>query len=158
MADIHTPLLIKIPLRSDVRELFKSIIGGAATAIQTIYPYSAVDLKGESPVLRIMSAASERPPLTFKGSKTTFGLLLQTLVLAQDDKNDWTRQNAEDTLDLVEAQIATVIFNPETWRNTPILSVRNEGPSAVREDVVQGQTYIQELTPVRVEVRTDGKQ
>ena len=157
MADIHTPLLLKIPLRQDIRELFQSTIAGAATSIQTIYPYSAVNLKGESPVLRIMSAASERPPLTFKGTKTIFGLLLQTLVLAQDDENNWTRENAEDTLDLVEAQIASIIFNPQTWKNTVVLSVRNEGPSAVREDVIQGQTYIQELIPVRVEVRTDGK-
>ena len=93
------------------------------TAIQTIYKYTAVDLKGESHVLRIMSASSDRPPLTFKGSRTNFGILLQVLVLTEDEEHGWTPENAEDTLDIVEAQLAAVLYKPATWQGTDILSV-----------------------------------
>ena len=135
----------------------KSIILGSGTAIQTIYTYAAEDLQGESPVLRIMSASAERPPLTFKGTRTKFGIFLQTLVLFKDEENDWTPANAEDTIDLVEAQIAQVIYNPATWNQTDILSITSGAPSTVRRDVVQGETYLQELIPIIVEVKTDGK-
>ena len=51
MADIHNPLELKVPNRTDVKELLASVIKGSATAIQSIYTYSVLDLQGESPVL-----------------------------------------------------------------------------------------------------------
>ena len=157
MAKLHDALLLQVPNRADVRRTLKSVIKGSATGIQTIYHYQAVDLKGESPVLRIMSASSERPPLTFKGRRSTFGVLLQLAVLSSDDDNNWTTENAEDTLDLIEAQLSQVLFKPQSWQGTAILTVNNNGPSIVRKDVIQGTTYLEELIPILVEVSDDGK-
>jgi hypothetical protein len=158
MSDSNATPLTYVVNRKDVRyELAKHIEGGG-TDFQEIYAYQTDNIKGESPVCRIMSSSTDRPKMTFKGVFAVFGFTVQVLVLFKDtqervgeDSNTWTPQDAEDKLDDLEHQLSRVLFHMDINATSKIKSIEQAGPSRIRKDVVQGKTYLIEYIPVLVE-------
>lgn len=143
----------RIPNRKNVRYFLAKLLEGGAPGYTAIYPYENDDLGGKSPVLRIMSGTSLREPISFKGQTCTLGFTLQSLVLYIDDANNWTPQKAEDLLDDLEHQIATVILNVKFDQKAQIKSIQQAGASRIRKDVIQGKTYLTEYIPIEVEAQ-----
>ena len=144
---------INIPNRKQVRDILASVIRGAGTDYQVVYPYQNDDLGGQSPVLRIMSSASNRPVSTFQGAFATFGFTLQSLVLYRDEQGTsaWTPDLAEDKLDDLEHQLAHVFLFSE-WPQTGLIkSIQYAANTHIRRDVIQGKTYLAEYIPINVE-------
>lgn len=142
-----------IPNRKEIREILGNVIRGAGTAYQDVYTYQNDDLGGRSPVLRIMSSASDRPVKSFQGAFATFGFTLQSLVLYKDeqDTSTWTPEKAEDKLDDLEHQLAQVFLFSEWPQTGRIKNIQYAANTHIRRDVIQGKTYLAEYIPITVE-------
>src|SRR5262245_52350329 len=90
------------PLRAALRTLLKAEVSAA----QEVYGYGKARFGGQSPVVAITSAGSERARLTMQGSQLTATFEVHTFVIHSDPDSNWTEEHAEDTLDDVEQQIA----------------------------------------------------
>ena len=159
MTDLNKTPVGYIPNRGEVRKMLGNLVRGAASSYQRVDTYQSDDLAGESPILRIMSSGSYRPGQTFQGTSAKFHYTLQSLVLYKDEQDyngvpsTWTPENAEDTLDDLEMQLAAALFNQKFDRNQPIMSIEQASDSRIRKDVIQGKTYLVEYIPITVEVR-----
>ena len=151
---------IVVPSRATARKALASWLKGSVQSVQTVYHYQNDDIKGESPVIRIMGSGSFRPRITMKGSRSIFALTIQLLVIFKDQDPDtkeitWTPEQAEDRLDLVEAEVARVLYYSDIPSGCPILSIEQSATSAIRKDVISGTTYLNELMPVQVELNNE---
>lgn len=144
---------VLIPNRKKIRAFLAKLIRGGGTGYVEVYPFENDDLEGQSPVLRIMSGTSFREPISFQGATCTLGFTLQSLVLYIDEENSWTPEKAEDKLDDLEHQLATVLLNTELPKQGQIKSIKQSAASRIRKDVIQGKTYLTEYIPIEVEAQ-----
>lgn len=135
--------------RKIAREVLASLIQADANAVQTVYPYQAAQLKGESPVVCITSGGSRREPLTLRGSLPTFLLDVHIFVLYSGGGDDWTAQDAEDTLDLVEEQLGGIVDRhrkSQAWQRM----VYADSSDASTPVTIDGMTYLHERVSLEV--------
>jgi hypothetical protein len=75
-----------------------------------IYDYQIKDVSGQSPVVIVTSAASERERVTLRGSSATFVFHLHIFVaFAADSDEGYTDRDVERLLDQVEHEIAQFV-------------------------------------------------
>lgn len=139
------------PNRSTARKALADLLEQVVTAAAAVYDHQVDDLAGQSPVIAVTSAGSERTRLTLADDrgKATFAFAVHVFVLYRAD--GWTPAQAEDALDEVEQQVCqAVLANPRTlwWKG-----VAYAEPTEAR-DVVQigGVVYLHEVIPVACSV------
>lgn len=135
------------------RKLIREAIGAGLAAnlpsAQAVYNHSKADFGGLSPVVRISSESSERPGLTRQGIRSIFRYTIEVWVLLTD-RDGWTEQDAEDTLDTLETEIITWItqnHNTELWS-----ALVYDGQSTIIAAIDGGDTWLIERIPIRAEV------
>ncbi len=138
--------------RADVRKTIATLIRANSSLAQVVYSCMPADFQGQSPVVTVTGAGSERPRMTLRGGKTTFHLVVETFVLYSDPTATppWTEANAEDAMDGLELEIATIVDkNPSGsgWSD-----LRYETVSAVSKVTIGGKAYLYEAIPLVVEV------
>lgn len=107
--------------RETVRDAFVALLTtdlvGAGKPCQAIYGYQVGDFQGQSPVVVVSSAGSEREQRTVSvRQRTRFYLNIYTFVLYSDE-NTWGEDDAEDRMDLIEKTIADTIANNRSADN-----------------------------------------
>lgn len=140
--------------RYAIRALIKTGLETAVTLGQAFYAYPEGNIQGQSPVLTVMSAGSERGDQTFHGLTKTFRYVVTVLVLIHEkSSNTYTYEDAEDLLDQVEQQIADWVHTNDTNTNDWI-SVQYTAPTSQGVwDDVSGNTYRYEQIELVVEAR-----
>lgn len=138
--------------RRSAREAIATLIRAQSTLTQLVFAYLPSDFGGASPVVVVTGTGSERTRTTFQGIKAQFHLVVETFVLYADPDATppWTAKDAEDTLDGLEADIATIVSNNPTgscWQ-----SLIYETVSAVSKVTVGGVAYLYEAIPLVAEV------
>ncbi len=141
--------------RATARKAVASLLEAEVASVVAVFDHQADDFDGQSPVLCVTSRASERTRVTLGDThgRAIFGFDLHTFVLYRDPENPsaWTPAQAEDTLDLVEQEIAsTILTHPRTaaWRG-----IAYAEPTEARDVVIIGGiTYLHEVIPVAVSV------
>lgn len=102
--------------RGAYRKQIASLLADSITVADVDNHQSELD--GRSPVVRVMSAGSNRPDVESSGYYSQFRFVLQAWVLAEP-QSGYTLADAEDVLDDVEAEIASWVENsqniPEWW-------------------------------------------
>lgn len=136
-------------VRDAMAALLQTALVGTGLPAQAVYAYRVGDFNGQSPVVVVSSAGSERPRMTSAGGRTSVYLQVDTFVLYSDE-GTWGEDDADDRLDLLEKTIAeTLHANQDTaaW-DAVDYAARSE-----RIDVeVGGLEYAREMIPLRVEV------
>lgn len=135
--------------RKTVREAIGAGLAANLPSAQAVYNHAKADFGGQSPVVRISSESSERPGLTRQGIRSVFRYTVEVWVLLTD-RDGWTEQDAEDTLDTVEAEIISWMVgnhNTDTWT-----SLTYDGQSSVVVAIDGGDTWLIERIPIRAEV------
>lgn len=135
--------------RKTVREAIGAGLASSLTSAQAVYNHAKADFGGQSPVVRINSESSERPGLTRQGIRSVFRYTVEVWVLLTD-RDGWTEQDAEDTLDTLEKEIITWMtsnHNTDTWT-----SLTYDGQSTVIAAIDGGDTWLIERIPIRAEV------
>ena len=134
--------------RKYIRATLAAALTTAMPAAQAVYGYQRGGFEGRTPVVRVMSAGSERPRLTARGNWVTLSFLVQIWVLYADPDADWTEANAEDALDQLEYELAVYV---EAHRSTnDWLAIDLEGRSRVEIVRYQGLPYLVEDVPITV--------
>lgn len=136
--------------RKDIRATLAAALTTALTTAQAVYGYQRGGFEGRTPVVRVMSAGSERPRYTAQGNRGTLHFLVQLWVLYTDPDAGWTEANAEDALDQLEYELAAYV---ETYRATDDwIAIDLEGRSRVEIVRYQGLPYVVEDVPIAVKV------
>lgn len=129
--------------------LLNTALVGTGLPVQAVYAYRVGDLGGQSPVVVVSSAGSERPRMTAAGGRTTVLLQVDVFVLYSDE-DAWGEDEAEDRLDLIEKTIAETIHSSQVTANWQAVDYAAQSE---RVDVeVGGLEYAREMILLRVEV------
>lgn len=129
--------------------LLNTALVGTGLPVQAVYAYRVGDLGGQSPVVVVSSAGSQRPRMTAAGGRTTVLLQADVFVLYSDE-DAWGEDEAEDRLDLIEKTIAETIHSSQVTANWQAVDYAAQSE---RVDVeVGGLEYAREMILLRVEV------
>ncbi len=138
-------------IRAAVAALLPSALGIPAGNVLEGLPGA---FRGASPLVAVLSAGSGREPFEYDGVQPVLFLAIRTYVLLSTPDGTWTEEDAEATLDALEAGIAGVARdNAATaqWMN-----MQYAGRSQV-EDVItlDGCIYRRETIAIRVECQPE---
>lgn len=136
-------------VRDAMAALLETVLVGSGLPVQAVYAYRVGDLAGQSPVVVVSSAGSERPRMTAAGGRTTVRLQVDVFVLYSDE-DTWGEDEAEDRLDLIEKSIAETVHANQTTTNWQ--AVDYAAPSERIDVEVGGLEYAREMILLRVEV------
>ena len=137
-------------LRDALAALLTTALVGTGLPTQHVYGYPIGDFGGESPVVVVGSAGSERVRETTSSKwRDWFHLDVFVFVLCVDPvtTTTWDEDDAEDALDLIEKEIADALID-----NTEAGSANffePAGRSTVDHIVIGGADYRREHIPVR---------
>ena len=149
--------------RRQVRDAFAELARGHVTDAQRVYPLTAddervtqpFDFSGESPVIVVASAGSERQQLTFRGSAPIYYLDVHLFVRAtgiDGSGNTVGVADLDDTLDGLEHAVGTLISaaqNGEHWT-----AIDYDGRSRAEFlTVLDGTEYKREIIPLKITAR-----
>jgi hypothetical protein len=136
-------------VRDAMAALLNTALVGTGLPAQAVYAYRVGDLGGQSPVVVVSSAGSERPRMTAAGGRTTVLLQVDSFVLYSDE-GTWGEDDAEDRLDLIEKTIADTLHANQATTNWQAVDYAAQSE---RVDVeVGGLEYAREMILLRVEV------
>ena len=149
--------------RRQVRDAFAELARGHVTDAQRVYPLTAddervtqpFDFSGESPVVVVASAGSERQQLTFRGSAPIYYLDVHLFVRAtgiDGSGNTVGVADLDDTLDGLEHAVGTLISaaqNGEHWT-----AIDYDGRSRAEFlTILDGTEYKREIIPLKITAR-----
>lgn len=134
--------------RKSVRDALAAGLTTALTTAQAVYGYQRGGFEGRTPVVRVMSAGSERTRLTAQGNRATLFFLVQLWVLYADPDAGWDEQDAEDALDQLEYELA--VWMEANRVTADWLGLDMAGRSTVEIVRYQGLPYLVEDVPVMV--------
>jgi hypothetical protein len=139
--------------RETVRDAFVALMTtelvGDGKPVQALYGYQAGDFQGQSPVVIVASAGSEREKFSLKAQRSLLYLNIFTFVL-YSDQDTWGEDDAEDRIDLIEKEIADLVRDNRTTANW--IDLQLDGRSNLSSLMVGGQEYRLETMTVRMEV------
>ena len=121
--------------------------------VAAVYGYQRSKLGGQSPVVTVTSAGSERKP-TGAETSARFFLTLTTFVLHSDADQGWTEAMAEAKLDEVEGATAAALLahqQTDDWQNIQY-AARSTVETVISLD---GFVYRRETTQILVECEDD---
>jgi hypothetical protein len=134
--------------RETARDALTTLLtAGLSGTAQEVVGHRVSDPAGKTPVVAVLSGGTHRERLTFQGTRPTFYLTIQVLVLAED-ATGYTEADAEDKLDALEAAIAGVLES--NWRTTDWEALEQTDPSEVLDVAIGGHAYFLEVIPVAV--------
>lgn len=136
-------------VRDAMAALLNTALVGSGLPAQVVYGYRVGDLAGQSPVVVVSSAGSERARMTAAGGRTTIRLQVDVFVLYSDE-SAWGEDEAEDRLDLIEKTIAETVHSNQVTTNWQ--AVDYAAPSERVDVEVGGLEYAREMILLRVEV------
>lgn len=136
--------------RETVRDALTTLLTAGLSGIaQEVVGHKLSDPAGKTPMVAVLSTGTLRQRFTFQGTRPTFYLTVQVLVLAED-ATGYTEADAEDKLDLLEKEIAGILES--NWRTTNWQGLEQTGPSEVMDVSIGGHAYYLEVIPIAVEV------
>lgn len=96
--------------RDEVRHRIKDLLSVYYTGFQQVWAYQKGDFQQQSPVAEVVSAGTLRERLTGQGSiPKPFYIDIFVYALYSDLAGTWTEEDAEDTLDSVEAAVDRLV-------------------------------------------------
>jgi hypothetical protein len=129
--------------------LLTAALVGVGLPAKTVTGSKPDTLTGETPLVSVLSAGSERPRLTVDGNR---GIMYLTIhVWVQQATTGWTNAQAEDALDEIESLIAGVIETNRETSNWMVLEYTAR--TTVLDVEVEGNRYYREVIPIRAQLK-----
>lgn len=136
--------------RKVVREALGTQLGTALTSALQVYDYLYSRFDVESPIVRIVTDGSNRPPIYSEGIRSTFYYAVQFWVAYYEDGTPQVQSDAEDILDTLEYEFT--VWLEANQIGTLWTMVRVDGRSRVQTVQTRGAYWIVETIPLAVEV------
>lgn len=138
--------------RKPVRKALATAMAADITAVAAVYDHKPINLGGATPVLAIESVSSERTAVHFGGLVMidgVFRFLIHIFVRRPDASSSWSKSQADDQLDDIEAAVAGFIEANQVgaeWSGITIL-----GATVIDDNVeIDGSYYINEQILIEV--------
>lgn len=134
--------------RREVRNQLAAIIKAGIPALQAVYPFKAMDLQGQSPVITLASNGLKLDALSFREPSRIYFYAVHVLVLLTDVNAGWTSEDAENLNDDLVLALTQVLYDNkanEYWN-----SVEIEDRTFTDEVFIGGVTYLDEVIVVSV--------
>lgn len=139
-------------VRDGLAGLLQTALVGSGKPAQAVYNYKVGDFQGQSPVVLVTSAGSNRRHTGYTAKyENEFSLLLHVWVLYAEPGTSWGEDDAEDRIDLIEQAIAEVLSANKSYAGY-WYSIDYNGDTQIVEGNLGGSDYLVELIPVRVKV------
>lgn len=139
--------------RDALAALLSTALTGSGKPVVAVYGYKPRALDGRGPYVLVMSAGTQREKKAI-GSvkrKNHFRLLVVTLVLDASADDSWTPQQVDDTLDLVDKELADTLADNERTNDWHKLDL-DEDFSVIAPTKEFGASYMSEAHIALVEV------
>ena len=136
--------------RQVIREALATALLIAIPDYEEVIGHTTQDFGGKTPVATVLSAGSDRPPMTAVGGRSTFFYSLNHWVLYASEDDSWTEQNAEDKMDDLERQLAQFVHANRSTTHWNDLAY--DSRSIIRNIPIGGDTYLHEQFSIKVEV------
>lgn len=133
--------------RDALVSLLTAKLVGDGLPVKTVQGSKLRTLEGNWPAVVVLSAGSERIPLTFQGDQTKFYFRVQSVV-QQSSGDTWDNADAEDAIDEIEKLIAEVYEDNDATANWELLRI--SGRTTVTEVAVAGVPCYLENIPTEV--------
>lgn len=141
--------------RKPVRKGLATAMAADITAVAATYDHKPINVGGATPVLAIESVSSERTAVHFGGLVMidgVFRFLIHIFVRRPDTGSSWTKAQADDQLDDIEAAVAGFVESNQEgdlWSSITIIA------ATVIDDNVEldGSYYINEQILIEVSPR-----
>ncbi len=138
--------------RKTLRQALRVLLAAEVTSAQAVYAYQKARLAGQSPVVAITSASSERERFTMQGSRLTAAFDVHTFVLHSDGSAaTWTEENAENMLDDLEQQIAAACDRNPVKVNGWARLVYSGATDARDLVKIEGVDYLHEVITIEMQ-------
>lgn len=140
--------------RKALRQALRTLLAAEVTSAQAVYGYQKARLAGQTPIVAITSASSERERFTMAGSTLAAVFDVHTFVLHSNGATGattWTEEDAENMLDDLEQQIAQACDrNPVKANGWARLAYK--GATDARDLVkIEGVDYLHETITVEMQ-------
>ena len=132
--------------RSTIRKAIAGSLAASLTTAQAVVDHQKSATSDVSPLVRVMSYGSGRPPSVAAGEVTRHLILVQSWVLYSEIPGKWTEADAEDSLDAIEQEVAAWVEanqqSPGVWktiryaRESDVTVVKDNGEAWLVENVV----------------------
>jgi len=133
-------------VRDKLATLLAAALVGTGLPVKTVSASKVENLKGNTPLVVVLSGGSDRQRETFQGSRAAFRLMIQTWV--RQTASGWTQAQAEDAMDTIESLIAGVVEENQGTDDWETLDY--DGESTMFEASVAGVPYYVESVGVRI--------
>lgn len=137
--------------RSAIRKKLAELLEADLTTVEALYSYQKTQFSEGMPVVRVMSAGSLRPPSIAAGNATRFYFVVQVWVLFSEIDGNWTEENADDTLDAIETEIADWVDQNQQvvgyWKT--VQYAQRSTTRIIEED---GEAWLVEDIPLEIRV------
>lgn len=130
--------------RDALATLLDTALVGTGLPCKIVVKSKPSALKGNTPLVSILSAGSYRERLTVSGDRGTFHFSLHVWV--QQATSGWTNAQAEDALDTIESLIADTFSTNRRGTNWEVLEYSEA--STVADVAIEGEKYYLESIPV----------
>lgn len=130
--------------RKTVRATLFGLLSSGLTLVSptAIYSYLIGDFKGQSPVVVVSSRGSERVRFTHGGRIPKHALKVYIFVAYASEDGSWTEAQSEDSLDDVEAEIASIV--DANAKSTAWEALSQAGESVTDSVMIGGVEYRRE--------------
>jgi hypothetical protein len=136
--------------RQTVREQLALALVNYMSSAQSIYDHKPAKLKG-SPAVMILSAGTDRSNrASTAGFGSDFYIEIHNLVRYADPAKNWTEKDGENALDQLELELATFMDVKANTKTSNWKSIRYTGRSVIGRAIIGGETYQDEIIPLRV--------
>ena len=136
--------------RQTAREALGTLLSATMTSAQEVNDYLKTDLDGLSPVVCIASAGQEAVEMTFQGNRYRYYFDVVVFVLrGETGTATYTEEDADDVLDTLAGELATVVDANATDTNWESLIYSDR--STVDAIEIAGEQYWMESHPLVME-------
>lgn len=136
--------------RQTVREQLALALVNSLPSAQHIYDHKPATLEG-SPAVMVLSAGTDRSSrASTAGFGADFFIEIHNLVRYADLARSWTEQDGEDALDQLELEVAIFMDVKANTKTSFWRSIRYTGRSIIGRTTIGGETYQDEIIPLRI--------
>lgn len=136
--------------RRQVREELASRLEAYLNSAQAIYDHKPADLNGQHPAVMVLSSGVSRDKTATAGFGAIYFMEIHNLVLYADSNQEWSEEDAEDALDLLEYELSTFMNTKAEQKNTYWKSIRYLGRSVIGKLIIGGTAYQDEIIPLQI--------
>lgn len=132
-----------------IRQRLAQDLKGYLKSAESVYDHKPGQIEGH-PTVFVLSGGTSRDRTVTAGFGAVYYFEIHNLVLYADASVNWSEENAEDALDLLDYELSQFMAEKTNLKNELWKSIRYLGRSIIGKIIIGGNTYQDEIIPLQV--------